>query len=88
MFGQGLGVAQLATPFNRVVERYLFLVVKITVKAPDTFQMTVDRLWLKPFGHQMIDIGGNLVLADLFKGDIDPQHKLSELIKIGFKRMV
>jgi len=66
----------------------VLFIAQIAVEAPDTFQMTVDRLWLKPFGHQMIDIGGNLVIADLFKGDIDPQHKLSELIKIGFKRMV
>ena len=50
--------------------------------------MTVDRFGLKPFGHQIIDIGVDLVIADVFKGNIYPQHKLSELIKIGFKRMV
>jgi len=66
----------------------MLFIAQIAVEAPDTFQMTVDRFGLKPFGHQIIDIGVDLVIVDVFNGNIYPQHKLSELIKIGFKRML
>ena len=50
--------------------------------------MTVDRFRPQPFGHQIIDINVDLLIADMLKGNIHPQHKLSELIEIRFKRMV
>ena len=50
--------------------------------------MTVDRLGLQSFSQQIIDISDDLGIADIFNGHIHPQHKLSELIEIGFKCMV
>ena len=88
MLGQWLGQAQLAACFHRVADRYLLFIAQIAVEAPDTFQMTVDRFGLQPFGHQIIDISVDLLIADMLKGNIDPQHKLFELIEIRFKRMV
>jgi len=88
MPGQWLGQAQLAAPSDRVADRYLFFVVKITVEAPDTVQMAVDRFGPQPSGQQIIDISVDLLIADVLNRYIHPQHKLSELIEITFKCMV
>jgi hypothetical protein len=66
----------------------LFFIAQITVEAPDTDQMAVDRFGPQSFSQQIIDISADLGIADIFKGNIHPQHKLSELIEIGFERMV
>ena len=88
MPGQWLRQAQLAAPSDRIADRYLFFIAQIAVEAADTDQMAVDRFGPQSFNQQIIDISVDLLIVDVLKGHIDPQHKLSELIEIRFKRMV
>lgn len=87
MSRQRSGKLQSIASFYRVGDREFFFTSQIVVKAPDTVQVTVNRLGLKVFVQKKVDIGQNLLVSDLFKGHIQPDDKLLKGVEIVLHRV-